>query len=114
MLPRRLALVAVAVLALGACTDRIPTAAAPAEDARLAKRGASSSSSYILLLRDRVRLSTLEAGVQAAGGTLAKTLPQAGLALVTARDARFAERAAKLSGVEAVVPDVRLLASAPP
>jgi lantibiotic leader peptide-processing serine protease len=112
MVFRNCALAAAAVLALSACSDEptVPVAGGAPSTARRA----SQVSSYIVMARGDHQLKALEARLRSAGGTVTRTVPGTGLALVRATDAGFARRAATLNGVEAVVPNVRVKLFSPP
>ena len=95
-----LALVAAAV----ACSpDGAATPVTPRAASLSANSGAAHPYSYIIIGNRSDGLpSTLQADVQAAGGTLTSTLPQIGLAVVESDRADFADFAT-LAGIEAVV-----------
>ena len=51
--------------------------------------------------------------IEAAGGTITRSLPQIGVAFVQSNDTAFRGRAAKVAGVRSVVPDITLQANEP-
>jgi hypothetical protein len=95
------------VAAASACSpDGAATPVAPHVASLSATSSAAYRYSYIVIGSGSDGLpSTLEAEVQAAGGTLTSTLPQIGLAVVESDRADFADVAA-LGGIESIVPDV--------
>lgn len=65
------------------------TTAAFAEDGR-----------YILMLKNNANMNALSANVEAAGGTLVRTLPQVGIAVATSSDPDFAANAKSIGAVQ--------------
>jgi subtilisin family serine protease len=102
-----------AVLSLAACADHTQPPLAP-ESGNFALGGPQFSKAGIatgdyLLIGVRETLPEgLEAQVAAAGGTLKQSFPEIGVAVATATSAQFADKAAKIKGVESVAPDLVL------
>jgi subtilisin family serine protease len=95
------------IVSLAACSDRGPSAVAPGVKASLGvTKVGGGTSDYVLIGAGEMLPANLEAQVKAAGGTLTRTFPQIGVAVARAADAGFADRAAKIKGVESVAPDL--------
>jgi subtilisin family serine protease len=65
------------------------------------------SMSFILMASTQLP-ADLEAQVAAAGGTLQRVMPEVGLAVVKANMPGFAEKAAAITGIRSVLPDLHL------
>jgi subtilisin family serine protease len=99
------ALATLGALALGACADA-PTAARPTGAPALAAGvAAGSATSYLVVAGGNALPATLAADVQAAGGTLKRTIHEIGTAVAFSRDPQFAARLQRTPGIRAVVPN---------
>lgn len=66
-----------------------------------------ASRSYLLMAKNKLP-QNLESSVAAAGGQVNRFIPQVGLAVVSSSDPNFSVKAAKISGVSNVMPNVKL------
>lgn len=64
--------------------------------------------SYLLMARGNDLPRGLERQVQAAGGSITRTIPEIGLALVQSDNPDFSRAAARLQGINSVLPNVKL------
>ncbi len=92
---RLFGLVLTFALVLSVVLGGAPTSAAPKER------------SFVLLAANSLP-ANLQQQVQAAGGTVTRTLGEVGAAVATSRDPQFTKNVAKIQGVRAVVPNVKL------
>ena len=67
---------------------------------------AGNSRAYIVMASGNGFSAGLQAGLVGAGASINRVLPELGMAFVTSNVADFSARAARLSGVRSVVPDV--------
>ncbi|HEX5387519.1 MAG TPA: S8 family serine peptidase [Gemmatimonadales bacterium] len=102
------------LLGLAACqSDRAPTEAAgpnaPGFRSSHTTTGSSSAAAsgiqYLVIGRGNHLPAKLADNVKAAGGTITASLPQIGVAIVSASNAAFEQRAAGIAGVEAIARD---------
>lgn len=103
----RRALPLVAAVALAACdsvTEPNPELGPSFGISRNEAR--SSSGSYIVVARGESLPESLRGDVRDLGGHITRELPQIGVAFVQAADSRFADQMSKVSGIQAVVPDM--------
>ncbi|MDI1336340.1 MAG: S8 family serine peptidase [Lacunisphaera sp.] len=63
--------------------------------------------SYLLVGNGNKLPAKIEAAVTAAGGTVTRSLPQVGIALVESSSGQFQASAGKITGLDAVLPDVQ-------
>jgi subtilisin family serine protease len=97
-------------IAIAACSPDAPPALAP-QIATRAVAAIEPRYSYLVASQTSRDLpSSLDAEVQAAGGSVVATIPQVGLAIVESDRDDFAD-AVQLSGVESIVPDVPIATS---
>lgn len=68
--------------------------------------GASTTRSYILMAKGNSLPKGLEAKVAAAGGTIDRYIQQVGLVVVSSSNPNFSAKAAKISGISDVMPNV--------
>jgi len=69
---------------------------------------AGETRSYLIIAKGNALPRGLESAVQAACGSVTRTLPKIGIAVAESSSADFAAKAATLAGVRSVVPNVRL------
>lgn len=69
---------------------------------------ADQGHSYLVMARDNDLPRGLERQIAAANGTITRTIPEVGLVIVSSSDPDFARSAARIQGVNAVMPNVRL------
>jgi len=114
---KTLPVLAGAAVLLSACADEIVQPISP--DSPLASISQSETvagsefvgnspeptGSYIVLTRSGRIPQNLEARIEAAGGVVKSVIPEIGVAFVTSPSADFQMKAARISGVETVVPD---------
>jgi subtilisin family serine protease len=94
-------------IGLAACSDRNPSFVAPGVKPSLGvTKVGGGTSDFVLIGAGEALPANLEAQVRAAGGTITRTFPEIGVAVASATDAGFADRAAKIKGMEAVAPDL--------
>ncbi|MGH7753235.1 MAG: hypothetical protein ACREN5_10485, partial [Gemmatimonadales bacterium] len=86
--------------AVSACADRLPVTASP--DAPAFSLNGDASPSYIIDFSGTSLAATLEADVQAAGGTVTARLDAIGVAVATSTDPSFSRKAERIAGVRAV------------
>jgi subtilisin family serine protease len=104
---RTAALSTAGLLALAACADDATQPLAP-DASRPSLSAAQSDGSYLIIANGNDLPTGLADRVRAAGGTITRTVPEIGLAVVSSSDPKFAQNAAGISGVRSVVPDVVL------
>src|SRR5688572_20877000 len=102
--PTLTSLALIGTVTLGACAEQAPTAVALA-GAPSFRRSSSATGDYMILGAADALPDDLEASVAAAGGLLIRSYPELGLAVARATEAGFADRAARISGVESVTED---------
>jgi len=69
---------------------------------------ASQDRSYILLGSNDRLPADLQQKVQAAGGTVVRTLPEIGIAVVSSSNASFKDAVGEISGVRSIAPNIKL------
>ena len=99
-----------ACLGLAACSDstqpNAPVATDEASRPAMARKSRTPTDEYVLVAPDGAQLpASLEASVTAAGGTLVRKYEGAGVAVAKSTSPGFADKAAKISGVETVAQD---------
>jgi len=92
---RLFGLVLTFVLVLSVVLGGAPASAAPKER------------SFVLMATNSLP-ANLQRQVQAVGGTVTRTLGEVGAAVATSRDPQFATRVAKIQGLRAVVPNIKI------
>ena len=102
--PTLTALALIGTVTLGACAEQAPTAVELA-GAPSFRRSSSPTGDYLILGAADALPDDLEASVAAAGGLLIRSYPELGLAVARATEAGFADRAARIGGVESVTED---------
>ncbi|HYW11704.1 MAG TPA: S8 family serine peptidase [Longimicrobium sp.] len=108
---RSLALAAAAALATGACStdrDTSPLAADPAGASLNTGAAGGPNGTYMILGRNGVLPTDLEARVQGAGGRVISIIPEIGVAFAEPVEPGFVAAAAGIAGVESVSPDIEL------
>ncbi len=98
----------VAALALAACSDSMPTRPSTSELSLNRTTSASGPRQYIIVADGAAVPESLASDVARYGGTITGTAPQIGLAFVSASGADFESKAAHMTGVRSVIPDVRV------
>ncbi|MGH7625177.1 MAG: hypothetical protein ACREOJ_07660 [Gemmatimonadaceae bacterium] len=94
----------VSAVVMGACSDAAPTSPPPAQSLNV---GASlHTRHYIVVANANSIPSSLSDQVAKYGGTITASLPQIGLAFVSAPGTALATNASRLSGVQSVIPDL--------
>lgn len=93
---------------LAACSDDAGSPVAATADGPLASRSADGPASgrYLLISNGNKLPTDLEQQVKAAGGEVASSAPEIGVAVVTSEDPGFTKRAGRIAGVRSVVPDL--------
>lgn len=105
---RILAGLAAGVLALAACSDALPTDPATPQLSLDRRSDAGRARKYIVIAESEAIPRNLVGDVARDGGTITDTAPGIGVAFVSASDAGFAARAARIEGVRSVIPNVRV------
>ncbi len=73
----------------------------------------AQAATYVVTAKSQNFDAVLARKIEAAGGTITRSLPQIGVAFVDSSDANFRTRAGKVQGVRSVVPDVTFQAELP-
>jgi subtilisin family serine protease len=97
--------VAFGILAAAACAEP-PTTPLPGLRAYQGRASLTAGNSYVVMSSSNALPANLEASVAAVGGTVTARMDGIGLAVVTSDDPAFADRAARIRGVQHVVPDM--------
>lgn len=64
--------------------------------------------SYLVISQDTFMAAAMNNAIEAAGGDVEQILPEVGIAVVSSTDARFKDKAAKVKGVQAVIPNLKV------
>src|SRR5690349_6411285 len=81
--------------------------------AGLACASSAQAANYVVQANKLAVDAQLARKIEAAGGTITRSLPQIGVVFVQSSDDAFRGRAAKVAGVRSVVPDITLQADEP-
>jgi lantibiotic leader peptide-processing serine protease len=104
----------IAILFIAGCVEHGDNPISPAEPglkvtadaAGLTSDGVRSTGNYIVLSQNTTLPSNLERLLNAAGGTVVNSLPEAGAVIVHATGSDFADKAQKIRGIRSVIPDL--------
>ena len=102
--PRPALALAVAAVALAACSDDLAGPAAPGSAPALSQ--GAPAGRFVVLARAESLPDDLAAQLAAAGGTVEQAFPELGVAVVSAADPGFRARAGRLAWVESVAADL--------
>jgi subtilisin family serine protease len=106
-------LAAIGVITLAACTEVPVTPSTPLSSGRRVAAVAGAGATYVIIGRGNTLPGGLDASVASAGGVLTSNMVNIGVAVATSSDPAFAAKAARISGIQDVVPDVVLDFSPP-
>ena len=97
------------LIGLSACTDDSPTTLTAPEGPALAKKPATSAeNAYLIQAQADALPPGLQKQIQEAGGTIQSTTPEIGMVVAVSSDPQFAQRVARISGIQSVAPDLVL------
>lgn len=111
LFPRPALALAVAAIALAACSDDLSGPAAPGSAPALSL--GAPAGRFVVLARAESLPADLAAQLAAAGGTLEQAFPELGVAVASAADPAFRARAGRLAWVESVAADLAVRQAEP-
>lgn len=97
-------MILVGAVVMGACSDSGPTS--PPADPSLNVSAPHHTSRYIVVASGNSMPASLGAQIARDGGSIIGSLPQIGMAFVSAPDTSVATDASRLPGIQAVIPDL--------